>query len=71
VLLVMAGAAMVSKYVLIRNRRHVFNPAAFGVVVSALVLGGWDDFRTLGWIVEVKYPELVLKQTKSLLYAIN
>lgn len=39
VLTVMAGAAMVSKYVLIRNKSHVFNPAAFGVVVSALVLG--------------------------------
>jgi len=39
VLLVMAGAAMISKYVLIRNKSHVFNPAAFGVVVSAFVLG--------------------------------
>lgn len=39
VLVIMAGAAMVSKYVLVRNKSHVFNPAAFGVVVSALVLG--------------------------------
>jgi len=39
VLALMAGAAMVSKYVLVRNKSHVFNPAAFGVVVSALVLG--------------------------------
>ena len=37
-LVVMAGAAMASKYLLVRSKSHVFNPAAFGVVVSALVL---------------------------------
>lgn len=30
-------------------------------------LAGWDDFRTLRWVDEVKYPELVVKQVKELL----
>lgn len=38
VLLVMAAGAMVSKYVFVWNRSHIFNPAAFGAVASALLL---------------------------------
>lgn len=36
----MAGiAAMASKYLIVWKGRHIFNPAAFGAVASALVLG--------------------------------
>jgi Na+-transporting NADH:ubiquinone oxidoreductase subunit NqrB len=31
--------AMLSKYVLAINKKHIFNPAAFGAVVTGLVLG--------------------------------
>ncbi len=38
--LTLAGAAaMASKYLLVIKRRHIFNPAAFGVLATALVLG--------------------------------
>ena len=30
-------------------------------------LAKWDDFRTLKWIDEIKYPELILKEAKELL----
>jgi len=29
----------------------------------------WDDFRTLGWIDAIKYPEIMLKQVDLLLNA--
>lgn len=34
-----AGLAILSKYILAINKRHVFNPAAVGIVMSALILG--------------------------------
>ena len=34
------------------------------------VLGVVDDFRTFDWVEMVKYPELVLTQSKQLLNAI-
>lgn len=39
VLAVMAGAAIASKYLLVWRRSHIFNPAALGVIVSAVALG--------------------------------
>ncbi|MBI3260872.1 oxidoreductase [Candidatus Berkelbacteria bacterium] len=33
------AAAIISKYLIVYRRKHVFNPAAFGVVLGALVLG--------------------------------
>lgn len=38
-LTVAAIAAMASKYLLVYKNRHVFNPAAFGILASAIVLG--------------------------------
>lgn len=39
VLAVIALAAISSKYLLVAARSHIFNPAAFGVIVSAIALG--------------------------------
>ncbi|MEX0649810.1 MAG: oxidoreductase [Candidatus Andersenbacteria bacterium] len=39
IFLVITATAIGSKYLLAIRRSHIFNPAAFGVVVSALVLG--------------------------------
>lgn len=41
VLFVAAVAAMASKYLLVIGRRHIFNPAALGVVVSGLLLNSY------------------------------
>lgn len=34
-----AIASMVSKYLLVRQKRHIVNPAAFGALITALVMG--------------------------------
>lgn len=39
VFILMAAAAMASKYVLVFRRRHIFNPAAVGALAAALLLG--------------------------------
>ncbi|MEX0877722.1 MAG: hypothetical protein WDZ40_02540 [Candidatus Spechtbacterales bacterium] len=39
VLLFVSLAAVVSKYIFVVNKLHIFNPAAFGAVASALVMG--------------------------------
>ena len=31
------------------------------------MLAKWDDFRTMKWIEDIKYPELALKQSIELL----
>jgi hypothetical protein len=31
------------------------------------LLGVVDDFRTLNWVEMIKYPELILQQSKELL----
>lgn len=38
-LVVIGGIAMLSKFVVVWRRRHIFNPAAFSAVVGALTLG--------------------------------
>lgn len=38
-LVFVAGVAMLSKFVIVWRKRHIFNPAAFAVVVSALTIG--------------------------------
>lgn len=38
-LIVAALAAIISKYLFVKNRSHIFNPAAFGAVASALIIG--------------------------------
>jgi DNA invertase Pin-like site-specific DNA recombinase len=36
-----------------------------------ILLRGWDEFRTLKWIDEIDYPELIITQVKQLLQAQN
>ena len=36
--------AMASKYLLAFHKKHVFNPAAFGVAVTGLVFGGYASW---------------------------
>lgn len=43
-------AAMASKYLLVWKQRHIFNPAAFGVLATALILG-----QGASWWVGNKY----------------
>ena len=38
-LIFVSVAAIASKYILAIRKKHVFNPAAFGVALSALILG--------------------------------
>lgn len=59
--------AIGSKHFLLYNRRHIFNPAAFGVAVSALVFGfslGWraDVFIWLVWLLGLMVIYRVRKQ---------
>lgn len=51
-----AIAAMISKYVLVWNKRHVFNPAATGAVVAAVATGLGASW----WVGDVKLLPFVI-----------
>lgn len=44
VLAIAAVVAMASKYLLVIGRRHIFNPAAFGAVISGLLLSNYASW---------------------------
>ncbi len=56
VLVFMAVAAMASKYLLVRKKSHIFNPAAFGIVASAIFL----DFPASWWIGSSAMTPIIL-----------
>jgi len=65
---VAASTAIASKQFLKYKRRHIFNPASFGLVTAALIFGiyfgWWGD--NLQWLVIVLGIVLVLKVRKGL-----
>jgi len=34
---------------------------------EVIMIAEWDDFKTLKWIKEISYPELILKQVNDIL----
>ena len=56
VLTFVGTAAMASKYLIIWRRRHIFNPVAFGVVVSAIALGQGSSW----WVGSLSMAPFIL-----------
>lgn len=49
VIFLISFLAMASKYILVYNKRHIFNPAAFGVLASALLIEQGASWWIGGW----------------------